>query len=72
MVKHVLDTATSFEGSAKEAQVALLLGQLGIKYHKLTRDEVVVLMRILRKSDFLKSPGSRRGKLSHDKGKRKN
>ena len=40
----------------------MLLAQLGIKYNKLTKDELVVLMRILSKSDLLKSPGRKRGK----------
>lgn len=62
MVKNALDTANHFEGSAEEAKVAMFLGQLGIKYNKLTKDELVVLMKILRKSDLLKSPGSKRGK----------
>lgn len=62
VVKNALETATNFEGSAEEAKVAMLLGQLGIKYNKLTKDELVVLMRILSKSDLLKSPGRKRGK----------
>lgn len=62
----VLDQANHFEGSAEEAQVAMFLKQLGIKYSKLTKDEFVTLMGILRKSDMLKSPGSKR-----DKGNRK-
>ena len=47
---------------SEEAQVAMFLKQLGIKYSKLTKDEFVTLMGILRKSDMLKSPGSKRGK----------
>lgn len=66
VVKNALDQANHFEGSAEEAQVAMFLKQLGIKYSKLTKDEFVTLMGILRKSDMLKSPGSKRGK-----GKRK-
>jgi len=62
MVKNALDTATNFEGSAEEAKTAMFLGQLGIKYNKLTKDELVVLMRILSKSDLLKSPSRKRGK----------
>ena len=65
MVKNALDTATNFEGSAEEAKTAMFLDQLGIKYNKLTKEELEVLMNILRKSDFLKSPGSKR-----DKGKK--
>lgn len=62
VVKNALETATNFKGSAEEAKVAMLLGQFGIKYNKLTKDELVVLMRILSKSDLLKSPGRKRGK----------
>ena len=56
-----------FSFAAEEAQVAMLLKQLGIKYSKLIKDEFVTLMDILRKSDMLKSSGSKRGK-----GNRKN
>ncbi|MCF0134013.1 MAG: hypothetical protein HUJ72_09125 [Blautia sp.] len=62
MVKNALDTATHFEGSPEEAKTAMFLSKLGIKYNKLTKDELVTLMKILRKSDFLKSPDSKRGR----------
>ncbi|MGN9126755.1 helix-turn-helix domain-containing protein [Oliverpabstia intestinalis] len=62
VVKNALDQANHFEGSAEEAKVAMFLGQLGIKYNKITKDEFVTLMGILRKSDLLKSPGNKRGK----------
>ena len=62
MVLQALDQANKFEGSAEEAKVAMFLSQLGIKYSKITKDECVALMKILRKSDYLKSPGSKRGK----------
>ena len=52
---------------SEEAQVAMFLKQLGIKYSKLTKDEFVTLMGILRKSDMLKSPGSKRGKGNRKK-----
>ena len=55
------------KGSAEEAQVAMFLKQLGIKYSKLTKDEFVTLMGILRKSDMLKSPGSKRSKGNRKK-----
>lgn len=67
VVKNALDQANHFEGSAEEAQVAMFLKQLGIKYSKLTKDEFVTLMGILRKSDMLKSPGSKRGKGNRKK-----
>lgn len=62
VVKNALDQVNHFEGSAEEAQVAMFLKQLGIKYSKLTKDEFVTLMGILRKSDMLKSPGSKHSK----------
>ena len=62
MVLQALDQANKFEGSAEEAKVAMFLSQLGIKYNKITKDEFVALMKILRKSEYLKSPGSKRGK----------
>ena len=67
VVKNALDQANHFEGSAEEAQVAMFLKQLGIKYSKLIKDEFVTLMGILRKSDMLKSPGSKRGKGNRKK-----
>ena len=62
MVLQALDQANKFECSAEEAKVAMFLSQLGIKYNKITKDEFVALMKILRKSDYLKSPVSKRGK----------
>ena len=43
VVKNALDQANHFEGSAEEAQVAMFLKQLGIKYSKLTKDEFVMV-----------------------------
>lgn len=62
IVADAIKQARTFKGSPEEAKVAMFLGQLGIKYNKITTEEFVVLMRILRKSDLLKSPGSKRGK----------
>ena len=56
-----------FSFAAEEAQVAMFLKQLGIKYNKLTKDKFVTLMGILRKSDMLKSSGSKRGKGNRKK-----
>ena len=56
-VKNALDQATHFEGSAEEGQVVLFLSQLDIEYSKITKDEFVTLMGILRKSDKLKTSG---------------
>ena len=62
VVKDALDQANHFKGSAEEAKVAMFLSQLSIKYNKITKEELVVLMKIFRKSDLLKSPCSKRGK----------
>lgn len=40
-VKDALKTATNFEGSAEKTKVAMFLGQLGIKYNNITKDELV-------------------------------
>lgn len=67
VVKNALDQANYFEVSAEEAQVAMFLKQLGIKYNKITKDEFVTLLGILRKSDMLKSLGNKRGKGNRKK-----
>ena len=67
LVKNALTEANHFEGSAEEAKAAMFLGQLGIKYSKISKDEFVTLMNILRKSDLLKSPARKRGKGSSKK-----
>lgn len=70
-VKNALDQATHFEGSAEEGQVVLFLSQLDIKYSKITKDEFVTLMGILRKSDKLKTSGKNgRGKGKKNKHKK--
>jgi len=56
-----------FSFAAEEVQVAMFLKQLGIKYSKITKDEFVTLMGILRKSDMLKFPRSKRGKGNRKK-----
>lgn len=67
VVKNALNQANHFEGSAEEAKAAMFLKQLGINYNKLSKDEFVTLIGILRKSNLLKSPGSKRGKASRKK-----
>ena len=62
-----LNQANHFESSAEESQVAMFLKQLGIKYSKITKDEFVTLIDILRKCDIPKFPGSKRGKGSRKK-----
>ena len=62
MMKEAPEEANNYQGSAEEGQMILILKTLGIKYNKLTKEELTVLMNILRKSDLLKTHGSKRGK----------
>ena len=62
-----------FEGSEQEKKARVFYAHLGIGYDKLTRDEFVTLIGILKKSEHMKSPYSQRGNgnMTHDKSKRK-
>ena len=70
-----LQDAMSYEGSEDEKKARIFLAQLGIPYDALTKDEFVVLIGILQKSDHLQSPYNKRGKAApyqvHGKGKKK-
>lgn len=57
-----LEAAMSYEGSAEERQARLFCKQLGINYDKLSRDEFVSLINILKKSSLLKGQPNKRGK----------
>lgn len=72
-VKKNLEEAMHFEGSEEEKKVRVFLAALGIDYDKLTREEFVLLMGVLKKSEHLKSPYSQRGKSGthQNYGKRK-
>ena len=61
-VMEKLQEAMHYEGSAEEKQARLFLSQLGIDYDKLTQEEFVSLIGILKKSALLKSPIKHRGK----------
>ena len=63
-----LEAAMSYEGSAEERQARLFCKQLGINYDKLSKDEFVSLINILKKSSLLKVQPNKRGK---NKPKRK-
>lgn len=63
-IKQNLEAAMHFEGSEEEKKVRVFLAALGIDYDKLTREEFVLLMGVLKKSEHLKSPYSQRGKAS--------
>ena len=61
-VQKQLQEAMSFEGSPQEKQVRIFCNQLGIPYDKLTKEEFVTLIGILKKSKHMKSGISQRGK----------
>jgi len=63
-IKKDLESAMHFEGSEDEKKVRVFLAALGIDYDKLTREEFVLLMGVLKKSEHLKSAYSQRGKAS--------
>lgn len=70
-----LKEAMNYEGSEGEKKARIFLAQLGIPYDALTKEEFVVLVGILKKSEHMKSPYNWRGKASpypsHGKGKNK-
>ena len=56
------DTALHYEGTEEEKKARLFLATLGIDYDKLTPEEFVTQINILKKSEHLKSPNNQRGK----------
>ena len=57
-----LEAAMSYEGSPEERQARLFCKQLGINYDKLSKEEFVTLINILKKSSLLKVQPNKRGK----------
>lgn len=53
--------------------VSVPVSYLGIDYDKLSKEQFVSLIEILKLSKYLKSPSNQRGKttMTHGKGKRK-
>lgn len=74
-VQEQLQEAMNFEGSSEEKQVRALMATIGLDYDTLTKEEFVSIVSGLKKSKYLKSPISQRGKarpqMAHGKGKRK-
>ena len=70
-----IEEAMNDEGSNAEKKNYAFLAQLGIYAKKLTPDELVTQINILKKSELLKSRTSQSGKTppcqKHGKGKRK-
>ena len=74
-VQGQLQDGMNFEGSSEEKQVRSFLATFGIDYDKLSKEQFVTLIEILKLSKYMKSPISQRGKarpqLQHGKGKKK-
>lgn len=70
-----LETAMHYEGTEEERKARIFLASLGIDYDKLTQEEFVTQINILKKSAHLKSANNLRGKsvpyTVHGKGNRK-
>ena len=70
-VQEQLAKAVRFEGSPEEKKARSLLATLGIDYDRLSKEQFVTLIEILKLSRHMNSPISQRGKLRHGKGKKK-
>lgn len=72
-VQGQLQDAMNFEGSSEEKKARSFLVTLGIDYDKLSKEQFVTLIEILKLSKHMKSPINQRGKttMTHGKGKRK-
>ena len=74
-IQKQMETAMHYEGTEEEKKARLFLATLGIDYDKLTPEEFVTQINILKKSEHLKSPNNLRGKtapyMTHGKGNRK-
>ena len=62
-MQNQLREATKFEGSSEEKQIRSFLATFGIDYDKLTKEQFVSLIEILKLSKYLKSPINQRGKV---------
>ena len=74
-VQGQLQDVMNFEGSSEEKKARSFLATLGIDYDKLSKEQFVTLIEVLKLSKHMKSPISQRGKarpqLPHGKGKKK-
>lgn len=66
-VKQELESAMSYEGSAEEKQMRVFCRQLGIDYDKLSKEEFVSLINILKKSSLLTNQPTRKPNHVHKK-----
>ncbi len=71
-VQERLEKAVHFEGSSEEKKARSFLATFGIDYDKLSKEQFVTLIEILKLSKHMSSPISQRGKASpYKKGKKK-
>lgn len=74
-VRGQLQDAMNFEGSSEERKIRAYLATIGLDYDALSKEEFVSIISGLKKSKYLKSPISQRGKarpqMVRGKGKRK-
>ena len=74
-IQKQMETAMHYKGTEEEKKARLFLSTLGIDYDKLSQEEFVALIGILKKSAHMKSPNNMRGKVVpyqvHGKGNRK-
>lgn len=61
-IQQQLETAMHYEGTEEERKARIFLASLGIDYDKLTQEEFVTQINILKKSAHLKSANNLRGK----------
>ena len=66
-VKQELESAMSYEGSAEENKARLFCRQLGIDYDKLTKEEFVTLINILKKATLLNNQPVKKHNHGHKK-----
>ena len=65
-MQNQLREAMNFEGSSEEKQIRAFMATIGLDYDTLTKEEFVSIISGLKKSKYLKSPISQRGKTDHD------
>ena len=71
-VQERLEKAVHFEGSSEEKKARSFLAAFGIDYDRLSKEQFVTLIEILKLSKHMNSPISQRGKASpYKKGKKK-
>ena len=66
-VKQELESAMSYEGSAEENKARLFCRQLGIDYDKLTKEDYVTLINILKKASLLNNQSVKKHNHVHKK-----